>query len=99
MIELRSFVKALKLSWLRRILQHSKPCEWSNLSNINFQKIFSVGGNFASKLSDELQNPFWKDLMHVWAEFCRLVQVEDINQIIESPLWFNDNIGRGKIFF
>ena len=99
MIELRSFVKALKLSWLRRILQQSKPCEWSNLSNINFQKFFSVGSNFASKLSDELQNPFWKDLMHVWAEFCRIVPVEDINQIIESPLWFNDNIGRGKIFF
>ena len=37
--------------------------------------------------------------MHVWAEFCRIVPVEDINQIIESPLWFNDNIGRGKIFF
>ena len=37
--------------------------------------------------------------MHVWAEFCKIVPVEDINQIIESPLWYNDNIGRGKIFF
>ena len=64
-----------------------------------FSFFFSAGGNFASKLSDKLQNPFWKDLMHVWAEFCKIVPVEDINQIIESPLWYNDNIGRGKIFF
>ena len=53
MIELRSFIKALKISWLQRILQQSKTCEWSNLSNINFQIFFSVGGNFASKLSDK----------------------------------------------
>ena len=99
MIKLRSFIKALKISWLRRILQQSKTCEWSNLSNINFQIFFSVGGNFASKLSDKLQNPFWKDLIHVWAEFCNIVPVEDINQITESPLLYNDNIGRGKLFF
>ena len=40
MIELRSFIKALKISWLRRILQQSKTCEWSNLSNIDFQFFF-----------------------------------------------------------
>ena len=99
MIETTSFVKALKVSWLRRILQQSKTGEWSNLSCINFQTVFSLGGSYAAKLSNELQNPFWKDLMKVWAEFCKILPVEDISQILESPLWYNDNIGRGKIFF
>ena len=40
MIETTSFVKALKVSWLRRILQQSKTGEWSNLSCINFQTVF-----------------------------------------------------------
>ena len=48
MIDLKSFIKALKISWLRRILQQSKPSEWSQVSFISFQTIFSVGGTYAT---------------------------------------------------
>ena len=37
-IELRSFIKDLKVSWLRRILNLSKPNEWTYLSLIKFMK-------------------------------------------------------------
>ena len=50
----------------------------------------------AAKLSSDLQNPLWKDLLHVWAEFCNILSVENIGQILESPLWYNENIGRGN---
>ena len=99
MVELRSFIKALKVSWLRRILHQTKPNEWTCLSLINFQTLFSIGGSYAFKLSSEVQNPFWKDLMHIWAEFCKILPVENIGQILDSPLWHNENIGRGKILF
>ena len=99
MVELRSFIKALKVSWLRRILHQTKPNEWTCLSLINFHTLFSIGGSYAFKLSSELQNPFWKDLMHIWAEFCKILPVENIGQILDSPLWHNENIGRGKILF
>ena len=58
MVELKSFIKALKVSWFRRILQQSKPNELTNLSLINFDKLFSVGGSYATKESHDLQNPF-----------------------------------------
>ena len=99
MVELKSFIKALKISWLRRILQQSKPSEWSYLSFINFHTLFSVGGTYANKLSKELHNPFWKDIMHTWAEFCKILPVKNIGQVLESPLWYNENLGRGKAFF
>ena len=99
MLELRSFIKALKVSWLRRILHQTKPNEWTYLSLINFYTLFSIGGSNAFKLSSELQNPFWKDLMHIWAEFCKILPVENIGQILDSSLWHNENIGRGNIFF
>ena len=99
MVELRSFIKALKVSWLRRILHQTKPNEWTCLSLINFRTLFSIGGSYAFKLSSELQNPFWKDLMHIWAEFCKILPVENIGQILDSPLWHNENIGSGKILF
>ena len=37
--------------------------------------------------------------MHIWAEFCKILPVENIGQILDSPLWHNENIGRGKILF
>ena len=46
------------------------------------------------KLKSDLQNLFWKDLLHVWAEFCNILPVENIGQILVSPLWYNDKIGR-----
>ena len=62
MVELKSFITALKVSWFRRILQQSKPNELTK-SLINFHKLFSVGGSYATKVSHNLQNPFWKEYL------------------------------------
>ena len=98
MVELRSFIKASKVSWLRRILQQSDTGGWKELASINFSEIFSFGGVCAAKLSSNLQNPFWKDLMQVWSEFCEAVPVENIKQILICPIWHNDRIGNGQLF-
>ena len=98
MVELRSFIKALKVSWLRRILQQSDTSGWKELASINFSEIFSFGGVCAAKLSSNLQNPFWKDLMQGWSEFCEAVPVENIKQILICPIWHNDRIGNGQLF-
>ena len=37
--------------------------------------------------------------MHLRAEFFKILPVENIGQILDSPLWHNENIRRGKIFF
>ena len=87
------------MSWFRRILQQSEPNELTNLSLINFDKLFSVGGSYATKVSHDLQNPFWKDLMLIWAEYCNILPVENIGHVLEAPLWYNEKIGRGKMFF
>ena len=53
-VELGSFIKGLKVSWLRRILQQSDTGGWKELASINFSKIFSFGGVYAAKLSSNL---------------------------------------------
>ena len=45
------------------------------------------------------RNPFWEGLMHISAEFCKISLVGNIGTILDYPLWHNDNIGCGKIFF
>ena len=82
-IKFKSF---FKVSWLRRILQQSDTGGWKELASINFSEIFSFGGVCAAKLSSNLQNPFWKDLMQVWSEFCEAVPVENIKQILICPI-------------
>ena len=37
--------------------------------------------------------------MYIWAEFCKILPVENIGQILDAALWHNENIGRGKILF
>lgn len=98
MIELKSFIKALKISWLRRIIQQSNEDGSKQLSYIHFVKLYSFGGCYAAKLMHELQNPFWKNLMHIWFEFCKIVPVENIAYVVESPIWYNSHIGHGRLF-
>ena len=43
MINIDYFIKALKVSWLRRVIQNSHDTSWYSLSMIDFQKIFSFG--------------------------------------------------------
>ena len=43
MININYFIKALKISWLRRVIQNSDECAWYSLSNIDLTHIFSMG--------------------------------------------------------
>ena len=81
MVELKSFIKALKVSWFRRIFQQSKSNELTNVSLINFDKLFSVGDSYATKVSHDLQNHFWKDLMLIWVDYCNILPIENIGHV------------------
>ena len=58
MVNISSFIKALKITWLRRIIQNSQDNSWYALSNIDFQKVFSLGSGFASYYKQYIDNPF-----------------------------------------
>ena len=95
MIQIDSFITALKVTWLRRhILQ--PDCSWSSLSNINMNSIFSKGENYAETKAKELLNPFWKDVLRSWKHFCKSVMPETLEDILYSPLWFNTHIVQGQ---
>lgn len=97
MVHIHSFVKALKISWLKRIYMQAESKCWFNLSQIDFSKVFSLGGAFAAQQSITLTNPFWRELMNYWSDFCKTVKVDTIQQILESPLWFNNHLGIGQV--
>ena len=99
MINIDYFIKALKVSWLRRVIQNSHDTSWYSLSMIDFQKIFSFGKGYATRVASNLNNPFWKELLQIWAHFCSCIKVESIFQILNSPLWFNNNLRNGDYIY
>ena len=95
MIQIDSFVTALKVTWLRRLI--SQPsCTWSSLSYINMDSLFTKGNNYAGIKANELINPFWKDLLISWNNFCKAVRIETLEDILYCPIWFNSNMNGGQ---
>ena len=62
--------------------------------------MFTRGDNYASIISEEVKNPFWKDLLNSWKIFCKSVKIQALEDILYSPLWYNSNFQHGQhIYF
>ena len=70
-----SFIKALKLYWLRRVIQQANNTTWYILNPIDFDKVLSLGGKYARNLAVNIRNPFWKDILIRWADFCKRSEI------------------------
>lgn len=99
MTNISFFIKALKISWLRRIVHNSEHAAWYALSNINFMSVLSFGHGYAAQLYTAIDNPLWKDLLVSWATYCEMFKIDNIKEILASPIWYNSNLIRGRTFF
>ena len=61
-IHVKAFVTSLIVTWLRHLISNSDNDNWSELSNRDFGKIFSLGDYHSKHILRNLQNPFWKDI-------------------------------------
>ena len=43
MVNINVFIKSLKITWLRRIIQNDRNVSWYTLSGIDFHKMFALG--------------------------------------------------------
>ena len=57
MVHIDIYITVLKVTCLRKMITHP-DCSWSSLSNININRIFSMGENYAETKGKELRNPF-----------------------------------------
>ena len=94
-----SFIKALKISWLRRVIQEANNTTWYILKPIDFDNVLSLGGEYARNLAVNIRNPFLEDILISWADFCKEVKSEEIKSILSSPLWFNTHLRNGHSLY
>ena len=85
MINVNIFIKALKISWLRRIVKHSDSISWYmyTLSKISFLNLLSLGQGYANEITKNIDNPFWKDILKNWHDSCNLVEIEIIQNVLD----------------
>ena len=60
MENVNEFITSLKVTWLRRLIIFSDNDNWSSLSRINSNKIFSLRDIYSKTVNKDLRNPFWK---------------------------------------
>ena len=65
MIHIKSFIKSMKLSWMKRLL--SGHSSWSQLvfdtMPDNFNLIFTLGEAFITEMKVNTTNIFWKEVL------------------------------------
>ena len=96
MVDIKSFLAALKLSWLKCILHDD-----GKLSKILpamcplIQKV-KRGGEFANIIMQRVKNPFWFDVFKHYKNISAKCTPETFDDFLSECLHYNVNICRGK---
>ena len=100
MINTYKFVKGLKVSWIRRLINNmNNKSEWGKLFNgfygksDNFTKLGSEWGEWFFK-KRQITNEFWLEVINSWKQLCRVQEPISNIDINSSCLWyyqFSDN--------
>ena len=107
MIDLISFNKALKPTWIKKYLDTTNNAKWKNffdvaLKHYGRENIFA--GNLNVKdttTSIKATDAFLKEILEVWAEVNFEQQIKSQEQLQEQSLWHNSliEIANKPIFF
>lgn len=90
-----SFSKALKLSWVKKILDANNHAPWKilltdNLEKWGNEKIWFLKKEGLQKISYSF-NDFWKCVIKAWGEL-QNNHTTAPNDILAQPIWLNDKI-------
>ena len=102
MIEVDTFMKSLKLTWLRRILLTKN--KYSDFVYANFPCIsncLQYGSKYIDSNNINIDNEFWKDIILSLNVFLDKVKPSSWNELLSTPLWYNQSIkvGGNVIFY
>ena len=94
MVHLETYVKSLKVTWLRGILLSSQKISLITIFNETCQcelsSLLQFGPEYPKQLAKKCNNLFWEELLNAFSEFLYII-LKNSNQQ-DHPLWFNSNI-------
>ena len=93
MIDILSFDKALKLTWIRR-LQNAEEQKWVNLLRAQWADYnnFLIFGNEYIQMNINKLNHFWKDVFGALDSFNSCITEQTLDNFLNEPVWYNSDI-------
>ena len=95
MVDISSFNKSLKTTWVKKYLDDSNRGKWKNFFELELGK---YGGNlvFTSNLNKHdilktisVKDPFLQEILQIWSEVNFNNQVKTKQQFLELTIWHN----------
>lgn len=94
MVNTKSFITALKSTWIRRI--YGQDGNWTYVVDNIFKKelLANCRTGLIKKKSEECKNVFWRYVLQSWYTTITTEKISKAN-ILENPVWFNEEIKIG----
>ena len=97
MIQFEPFEKALKITWIRRLLKHNINSKVFNLFKVNTPicNFDYSSGTYWNSVIKECKNAFWKSVFSAWKDFTVLLKPPKNEDVLSSSIWHNEMIKVG----
>ena len=95
MCHIPSFVKSLKIMWLKSLLNCNYESDWKSLINVilpslSEKNFWSLNQKSLHSFSSKINNPFWKDVINAWGDY--IGDPLELMEFLHQPLWNNNFI-------
>ena len=101
MINIHSFILALKSTWIRRLFFNN--CKWQNIfmSSIDINKLSCGGSGYIEQVIESVKNQFWKDVLYAWKFVIEKDENKDWTNFLANTVWLNKQvkIDKRNIFY
>ena len=86
---LKIFDQSLKLGWIKRF--STSNGKWKIFLELEeFHKIYTFGVDYAERMLDVIQIPFWVDVSCSLKALWKCPVITDVHNVLLFPLWYND---------
>jgi len=97
MVDIYAYCKKIKLSWLRKLYSCSESkCIILIRSMIDVGKLFNTGIQYTVKIKNSLKNQFWSEVFSCYEQLLESVNMHDVDNILNMPLFYNENFMTGN---
>ena len=94
MIDLVSFIKSMKIAWVKRLYWAKPDVIWATHVKENLPDISELVRYGTTKLKYitkyKINNTFWRDVLNAWADFGSISRTT-ASQILTENVWFSNN--------
>ena len=95
---IRKYIHALKLTWIKRIFNDT-PGKWKSILKKKQPEIMNYDKYGTNIFAENQDNPFWNDVSKAYRELSKTYKPENSEELLAEPLFKNENFKIGKKTF